>query len=132
MELMGALTNTKQFDKLPDLVGERGDGDMFTEIFDEIEDRGIQKGIEQGILSSIRNLMKSTKLTTKQAMDALLIPEDEQESYAKKIMTDEQELIIQKPFQHKTLEERAMECGNHLVSHEKEMNWGEPVGREVW
>ena len=50
MELMRALTNSKWFDKLPDLVGERG-GVMFTEIFEEIEEKGIKKGIEQGIVA---------------------------------------------------------------------------------
>ena len=41
-------------------------------------------------------------------------------------------LIIQKPFRHKTLEERALENNGKLVSHEAEPDWGEPVGREVW
>ena len=40
-------------------------------------------------------------------------------------------LVIQKPFRHKTLEERAMEHDGMLVSYE-ETDWGEPVGREVW
>ena len=53
MELMRALTNSKWFDKLPDLVGERG-GVMFTEIFEEIEEKGIKKGIEQGIEQGIK------------------------------------------------------------------------------
>lgn len=49
MELMRALTNSRRFDKLPELVGER-DENMFTEIFDEVEERGIEKGLKQGIV----------------------------------------------------------------------------------
>ena len=41
-------------------------------------------------------------------------------------------LIIQKPFRHKTLEERAMEHGGKLVSYEEETDWGDLAGREVW
>ena len=41
-------------------------------------------------------------------------------------------LIIEKPFRHRTLEERAMEHGGNLVSYEEEADWGEPAGREVW
>ena len=57
MELMRALTNSKWFDKLPDLVGERG-GVMFTEIFEEIEEKGIKKGIKQGIKQGIEQGIK--------------------------------------------------------------------------
>ena len=42
MELMRALTNSRRFDKLPELSEERG-GDMFTEFLDEIEEKGIEK-----------------------------------------------------------------------------------------
>ena len=42
------------------------------------------------------------------------------------------EIIIRKPFRHRTLEERAIDCGGNLVSYEEETNWGEPVGRAVW
>ena len=61
MELMRALTNSKWFDKLPDLVGERG-GVMFTEIFEVIEEKGIKKGIEQGIKQGIVSGKESANL----------------------------------------------------------------------
>ena len=46
---------------------------------------GIERGIEQGILSSIENLMETLKLTAKQAMEALKVPEAEQPKYASKL-----------------------------------------------
>ena len=38
---------------------------------------------------------------------------------------------LEKPFRHKTLEERAAEFGGEL-NLSGELDWGEPVGREVW
>lgn len=46
-----------------------------------VEDKGIEKGIEKGILISIKNLMDTMKMTAKQAMDALKIPEADQAKY---------------------------------------------------
>ena len=42
-----------------------------------VEERGIQKGIQR----AAQNLMKNMKLSFKQAMDTLEIPEDEREKY---------------------------------------------------
>ena len=41
-------------------------------------------------------------------------------------------LIIEKLIRHKSLEERAAESGGKLVSSEEPVDWGDPVGREVW
>ena len=41
----------------------------------------MERGIEKGILTSITSLMKTMNLSAKQAMDALEIPEQEQEKY---------------------------------------------------
>ena len=49
---------------------------------DGVEQRGIEKGIEKGVLVSLRNLMKTLKFTAEQAMDALMIPEEEQFKYS--------------------------------------------------
>lgn len=43
--------------------------------------RGITQGITQGIEDSIRNLMNSMKWTAEQAMEALLVPEEERAEY---------------------------------------------------
>lgn len=44
-------------------------------------DEGIEKGVQQEKLRSIQVLMKNMKLSFKQAMDTLEIPEDEREKY---------------------------------------------------
>ena len=41
------------------------------------------------------------------------------------------QIVITKPFRHKTLEERAAEYGGGLML-DGEYDWGEPVGREIW
>ena len=43
--------------------------------------RGMARGMEQGTVQSILSLMDSLKLTVKQAMDALKIPQGDQEKY---------------------------------------------------
>ena len=62
-------------------------------LLDRVEERGRQKGLDEGHqegfregtdhnrLENIRSLMESMKLTAKQAMDALKIPESEQPKY---------------------------------------------------
>ena len=40
-------------------------------------------------------------------------------------------ITLVKPFRHKTLEERAAEYGGKLTLG-GELDWGEPVGREMW
>lgn len=47
----------------------------------EGEELGIARGITQGIEDSIRNLMNSMKWTAEQAMEALLVPEEERAEY---------------------------------------------------
>ena len=46
---------------------------------------GIKEGVEQNRVESIRNLMTTLKLNAQQAMDALLIPADDQMKYMAKI-----------------------------------------------
>lgn len=41
------------------------------------------------------------------------------------------QIIITKPFRHKTLEERVAECGGKM-DWDVENDWFEPVGREIW
>ena len=40
-------------------------------------------------------------------------------------------IVISKKYKHKTLKERVKESGVPL-SFEKDIDWGEPVGNEVW
>ena len=62
----------------------------FEEVRDEAREQareqgraeGRVEGIEQERIINIQNLMKSMKLTTQQAMDALMIPVSEQPKYA--------------------------------------------------
>ena len=48
VELMNAITNSKQFSILPAVMKERGDKTMMTILFDEAEARSISKGISIG------------------------------------------------------------------------------------
>ena len=50
-----------------------------------IYDAGQAKGLEQGNLENVRNLMETMNLTCRQAMDALKIPPEKQDVYAKKL-----------------------------------------------
>ncbi len=43
--------------------------------------QGMQQGVEKGILQSIQNIMKNLGMTVEQAMEALEIPQNEQEKY---------------------------------------------------
>ena len=47
------------------------------------------------------------------------------------MIISDRKIIIQKVLRHRTLEERAAECGGKLGPYE-EYDWGEPVGREIW
>lgn len=51
------------------------------ELLAEGTERGIERGIEQGVLLALGNIMQTMKLTMEQAMEALLIPEEERERY---------------------------------------------------
>ena len=48
---------------------------------EDMRKEAMEKGIENNRLENIRNLMTTMNLTAQQAMDALLIPADEQEKY---------------------------------------------------
>ncbi len=41
------------------------------------------------------------------------------------------QILLTKPFRHKTLEERAADYGGKL-DLDGEFDWGQPTGREVW
>ena len=48
---------------------------------EDMRKEAMEKGMEQNRLENIKNLMSTLKLTAQQAMDALLIPENEQKKY---------------------------------------------------
>ena len=50
-----------------------------------VEDKGIAKGVVEGILSSIKNLMETSNMTAKQAMNALKVPESDRAMYTAKL-----------------------------------------------
>ena len=41
------------------------------------------------------------------------------------------QILLTKPYRHKTLEERAADFGGKL-NLDGEFDWGQPAGREVW
>ena len=48
-----------------------------------------------------------------------------------KVSIADNRLIIEKAFQHQSLEDRAKICGGCLLSP-GEADWGEPEGDEIW
>ncbi len=57
--------------------------DVIEEKERKAKDEGIKEGIKENTIMSITSVMETLKLTAKQAMDALKIPESEQQSYIK-------------------------------------------------
>ena len=54
-------------------------------VFEEVKNEGIRLGEEKERLNSIRNIMKSLNLSATQAMEALNVPADQRDEYAKKL-----------------------------------------------
>ena len=99
LTLMSVLTQDNRFAE--SLEGEGGKPQNMSSLLERSEERGRQKGLgeghregrqegrqegfregaDQNRLENIRSLMESMKLTAKQAMDALKIPESEQPKY---------------------------------------------------
>ena len=50
-----------------------------------VELKGVEKGVELTRLEDIKSLMKTLNLTIQQAMDALQVPKEEQDYYAKRL-----------------------------------------------
>ncbi len=57
--------------------------DVIEEKERKAKDEGIKEGIKENTIMSITSVMETLKLTAKQAVDALKIPESEQQSYIK-------------------------------------------------
>ena len=95
LTLMSVLTQDNRFAE--SLEGEGGKPQNMSSLLDRIEERGRQKGLDEGHregrqegfregadqnrLENIRSIMETMKLTAKQAMEALKIPESEQSKY---------------------------------------------------
>ena len=50
-------------------------------VLEKEREEGRREGVNQARVENIKNLMESLKLTAKQAMDALKIPDSEREKY---------------------------------------------------
>ena len=48
-------------------------------------EKGMKQGMEKGMVTSVYNLMQSMKMTSEQAMKALLIPESKWSQYDEQI-----------------------------------------------
>ena len=88
LELLSAVTNDNRFvDMFQKSKGKVSDMSCVAldYLAEEIGNKRFDEGRDLERLNSIRNLMKSLKLTAKQAMDALFIPDKEQQKYASQI-----------------------------------------------
>jgi predicted transposase YdaD len=66
---------------LLDRIEERGRQKGLDEGHREGRQEGFREGADQNRLENIRSIMETMKLTAKQAMEALKIPESEQSKY---------------------------------------------------
>lgn len=49
------------------------------------------------------------------------------------LRVDEGRIILEKPFRHRSLKERAEAFGGELhLTGDQEFDWGEPEGNEIW
>ena len=83
-EFLSVFTNDSRYADINDLIIEsqkKGECITMCNVAQAIEDRGIEKGIEKGKLQAICNLMKNMKLSARQAMEALSVPENEYAKY---------------------------------------------------
>jgi len=83
LELMSVLTQDTRYKELRDAKGDKLEN--MREIWDRIEERGRKEGVDQTRLETIKSLMETMKLTAKQAMDAMKIPESEQSKYTARL-----------------------------------------------
>ena len=87
LTLMSVLTQDNRFAE--SLEWEGGKPQNMSSLLDRIEERGRQEGRQEGFregadqnrLENIRSIMETMKLTAKQAMDILKIPEADQLKY---------------------------------------------------
>ncbi len=57
--------------------------ELMADAIEEKERKAENKGKKEATVTNIRSMMETLKLTAKQAMDALKIPESDQQSYMK-------------------------------------------------
>ncbi len=79
--MLHALSGDVRYLDMVNTIGEQG-GETMCELLDECWNNGVSQGISQRLEQDIKNLMKTMKFTMEQAMDALLVPNEEREMYA--------------------------------------------------
>ena len=84
-KLFTVMTGDPRFEETANEVRKEGGPRTMCEVLDRIETRGEQKGRTNTWLAAVKNLMKSTKWTAEQAMEALGIPAAEQKELKAKL-----------------------------------------------
>ena len=84
-KLFTVMTGDPRFEETANEVRKEGGPRTMCEVLDRIEARGEALGWENALLVSVKNLMKSTKWTAEQAMEALGIPAAEQKEIKAKL-----------------------------------------------
>ena len=80
MELLSAVTQDTRFmDAYNKRLAEGRPMKNMEAWIDEAENRGIEKGSQKTLVASIKNLMKTMNLTADEAMNALLVPQEQKE-----------------------------------------------------
>ena len=85
LKLPTVMIAVPRFEETANEVRQEGGPKTMCEVLDRIETRGEQKGRTNTWLTAVKNLMKSTKWTAEQAMEALGIPAAEQKELKAKL-----------------------------------------------
>ena len=79
LELLSVMEKDSRFEQAMNMSDQKGDVKNMCDVLDRAEERGAQRNA----ISNIKSLMAKMNWTPMQAMDALSIPAEDQEKYAK-------------------------------------------------
>ncbi len=85
LQLLSVMTGDHRFEGVFEAGTRKGEASNMCEVLDKVEARGEARGEEKANIANIRSLMENLKLDSKQAMDALNIPESVRAEYEKKL-----------------------------------------------